>query len=309
MAVLKKLKSGSQNLLKYRQRAALAAIFSLGLGFVIGSYGSDLYQSMNFSDNVNRSVVSHWQQELELKQAEISTMKALANEEINAMSVKMAQMQAALIKMEAVAERAIDVAGLDKEEFDFGQPLAIGGFDAKSADFERPRFEDALAALDEEIEKKQIRLETLTDMLYAKEWHDEVRLAGKPVRKGFLSSRFGFRANPFNGGLDYHAGVDFAAVIGTPIYSTGAGIISFSGNKGGYGKVIEITHMDGKVTRYAHCNKLLVETGEVVQQGDIIAEVGSTGNSTGPHLHYEVLVGGKAVDPSPYLIELSRKSS
>lgn len=309
MAVLSKLEQKSSIFQKYKlwiilSTIALAVIFSVTIALDKG-----FINTTNFNQVVNEDVMEHWNDELQSKHTEISALKTMASEEIEAMSKKMALMQAKLIQIEGAAERVIEAANLDKAEFGFDQPLAIGGISEGQIEFERPRFEDALSDLDLEIERKQERLAVLAETLYSKDWQNKVKLSGRPVKQGFMSSRYGFRANPFNGGLDFHAGVDFAAVIGTPIYTTGAGIVSYSGSRGGYGNVIEVTHMDGKVTRYAHCNKLLAKVGQVVEQGDIIAEVGNTGNSTGPHLHYEVIENGKQINPAPYLIELSKKSS
>ena len=119
--------------------------------------------------------------------------------------------------------------------------------------------------------------------------------------EGRISSRFGMRVDPIHGKHKHHSGLDVAAATGTPIKAVQAGTVTFSGNRGGYGKVVIIDHGNGLESRYAHCSALNVEKGQFVFAGTEIAEVGSTGRSTGPHLHLEIRQDGKAVDPLNYL--------
>jgi murein DD-endopeptidase MepM/ murein hydrolase activator NlpD len=116
-----------------------------------------------------------------------------------------------------------------------------------------------------------------------------------------LTSGFGMRKDPFTGSLQHHDGVDIAAPQGTKVFPHKAGRVAFSGWDGGYGKVVKIHHDDGTETRYGHASALLVQPGQRVTQETAIAKVGSTGRSTGPHLHFEIRVNGRPVDPVPYL--------
>ncbi len=117
-----------------------------------------------------------------------------------------------------------------------------------------------------------------------------------PVQ-GRISSQFGMRRDPINGGQGSHKGLDIAAPRGTPIGAAAAGRVIFAGRQGGYGNTVLIEHADGRRTRYAHAEELLVNSGDAVLSGQIIATVGSTGRSTGPHLHFEVLENGLHIDP------------
>lgn len=119
---------------------------------------------------------------------------------------------------------------------------------------------------------------------------------------GWLSSGFGYRTDPFTKRKKLHKGLDFAANIGTPIYAPADGVVSFSGREGGYGKIVSIDHGYGLVTRFAHTSRLLVKTGQKVSRWDKIAEVGNTGRSSGPHLHYEVRLNGVPVNPEKYIL-------
>lgn len=120
--------------------------------------------------------------------------------------------------------------------------------------------------------------------------------------KGRLTSSFGVRNSPFQRGVDFHRGVDIAAPIGTPVYAPAKGVVAFAGVQGGYGNVIFIKHRGGISTRYGHLNKMFVKEGQKVERGELIGHIGNTGRSTGPHLHYEVRVGGVSVNPQKYIV-------
>ncbi len=116
-----------------------------------------------------------------------------------------------------------------------------------------------------------------------------------------MSSSYGYREDPFTGERAWHGGVDFAGREGSPISAVGAGVVTYAGERWGYGNLVEVTHGDGYVTRYGHNSRILVEEGEVVRRGDQVAEMGSTGRSTGPHVHLEVLKDGESVNPWKYV--------
>jgi murein DD-endopeptidase MepM/ murein hydrolase activator NlpD len=122
-----------------------------------------------------------------------------------------------------------------------------------------------------------------------------------PANLEYISSGFGYRADPFTGGGDFHPGLDFRGPHGAPIYAAARGTVSFVGWKSGYGNVVEIDHGNGLVTRYAHMSGFRTVVGKPVQPGEPIGLIGSTGRSTGPHLHFEVRVGDRAVNPRPFL--------
>ena len=116
-----------------------------------------------------------------------------------------------------------------------------------------------------------------------------------------ISSGFGYRRDPFDGSAALHKGLDFRGPMGAPIHAAAAGRVSFVGTKSGYGRVVEVSHGNGMMTRYAHMSRQLTRVGEQVEAGDEIGKVGSSGRSTGPHLHFEVHINGRAVNPRPFL--------
>ncbi len=125
--------------------------------------------------------------------------------------------------------------------------------------------------------------------------------SGQPVKKLSLTSNYGVRSDPFNGGARMHKGIDIPGPIGTPIYATADGVVSRSGWASGYGNLVQISHGGGMETRYGHMSKLLVEANSYVKRGQLIGLMGSTGRSTGSHLHYEVRVDGAAINPIPFV--------
>ena len=134
-----------------------------------------------------------------------------------------------------------------------------------------------------------------------KSLHERVMPSGKPVDEGWLSSKYGKRNDPFTGKQDFHKGLDFAGKKGADVLAVGDGVVSWSGKRSGYGNLIEINHGNGYVTRYGHNQRHLVEVGDTVKKGQQVAMMGSTGRSTGPHVHFEVLHNGKRVNPAKYM--------
>jgi murein DD-endopeptidase MepM/ murein hydrolase activator NlpD len=151
------------------------------------------------------------------------------------------------------------------------------------------------------LDRREQQLDILEDLMNSKHQARQASLSGRPVTRGWMSSRYGFRTDPFSGRRTMHKGVDFAAKSGTDIIATASGVVTFSGERWGYGNMVEINHGNGLTTRYGHAKELLVEAGEIVKPGQPVALVGSSGRSTGPHVHYEVLKNGRQVDPHPYI--------
>jgi len=163
-----------------------------------------------------------------------------------------------------------------------------------------PLFEQ-IAQAQADISNKQKQLALLEKLIAGHHVDTQVTLSGRPIKKGWLSSYYGMRNDPFTGKPTMHRGLDFAAKAGSDVVATGAGIVTWSGERFGYGLLVEINHGNGIVTRYGHNSDLLVNVGDVVTKGQTIATVGSTGRSTGAHVHYEVIKNGQQVDPLAYL--------
>lgn len=275
--------------------AFLTVSVALGaMGFWLVSY---------FSDPVlDRNIAARWEQQLFEQKQQLETVNEQAELQLNALTARLGAMQAQLLRLDALGERLVDVAGIDSDEFDFNLAPAVGGPEpVDSIAFAPPSFRHALEDLDQTLSAREQQLRILESLLDKRRAAADTSVAGRPVRKGWLSSRFGQRTDPFTGRLTTHKGVDFAAKDGSDVISTGAGLVTFAGNRWGYGNLVEINHGNGLATRYAHLKDITVQKGDIVKAGDVIGIVGSTGRSTGPHVHYEVLRNGHQVNPATYV--------
>ena len=144
-------------------------------------------------------------------------------------------------------------------------------------------------------------LDQLQDYLITEDNIKSAIPTGRPIKKGWVSSYYGYRVDPFSGKKVFHHGLDFAGKAGSEVVAVANGIVSWQGSRGGYGEMIEIDHGNGYQTRYAHNKKLVVKLGDRIKKGQAIALMGSTGRSTGPHVHFEILRDGKTVNPANFI--------
>lgn len=236
--------------------------------------------------------------------AEVDKVKRSAREILRQLSRQVGLLKAHVIRLNAFGERIRKVVNVDTSQFNFNSVPGQGGLErpANGSVNSKDIFEEInrLSAVLKDREVKLIALETM--ILHAKLRRQGIP-EGKPTGKGraWISSRFGVRHDPFTGRRTYHDGVDFAAPLGTPIYSVAAGVVSASGRRGGYGNTVEVDHGNGIVSRYAHNHRNLVKVGDKVKKGQKIALMGSTGRSTGSHVHYEILKNGKAISPHAFM--------
>ena len=252
--------------------------------------------------------VSRWKQVLKDQEDEISTAKRDASETLEASALRLAKLQARIVRLDALGERLTSIAKLDEGEFDFSQMPALGGPESAGEDesYTAPAFMDVLSELARDIDNREQQLSVLETLLSDRKMQRDVFIAGRPVNKGWISSRFGRRTDPINGKLAWHNGVDFAGKMGADVVTVAAGVVVYSGQRNGYGKMVEINHGGGFSTRYGHHDELFVKVGDIVKKGQIVGLMGSSGRSTGPHVHFEVFKNGRAVDPSTYIHRASR---
>lgn len=218
--------------------------------------------------------------------------------------------QAKMARLDALGERIVNLADLEGGEFNFAQQPALGGPEGDSAggrggpgagerDFaELAQMVDKLSA---RISDRSGQLELLHDVLDHKQVRQKAQPKGWPTSGGWLSSHFGRRIDPFTGKPAIHEGVDIANREGAMVEALAPGVVTWAGERYGYGKMVEIDHGNGYRTRYAHNDGVEVSVGQRVQKGDEISQVGNTGRSTGPHIHLEVLKDGEQIDPARYL--------
>lgn len=254
----------------------------------------------SFADN---ALAARLQAELVQQRQEVEEAKRTAQENLAALTARLGQMQAHVIRLDALGQRLTKVARLDKGEFDFGNPPAQGGPETGEAGvaIQYPDFLSQLDALSAQLSDRSQQLSVLETMMVNQSVQAEVVPNGSPSTTGWLSSHYGIRNDPFTGRATFHKGIDLAGKEGSEIVTVGAGVVTWSGSRLGYGNMVEITHGNGYVTRYGHNKSNLVKTGEMVKKGQAIAVMGSTGRSTGPHVHFEVFFNGQAVNPLKYI--------
>jgi len=261
-------------------------------------------------------------QEARLSEAEIAVsqraldlaqLSADAKRKLEAMTRKLAEIQARVTRLDALGMHLTVLAGLDEGEFDFTAVPAVGGPEingpeiggqelaAPSLAVLPDEFEEELELLSVTLDDRDTQLDVLAGLLFDAEAQAEAIPSGRPIASGWLSSHFGYRNDPFTGKKTWHQGVDFAGKEGTDVIAVASGVVSWSGNRDGYGNMVEVAHGDGLLTRYAHNDENLVDVGDLIRKGEPLARMGNTGRSTGPHVHFEVFKHGRAVDPSSYI--------
>ncbi len=270
--------------------ALLAGAFVAG-----GRYGS--------AGPFGEFTLARWNQDLATQRAMIDKTREAVGDQVAALATRVGRMQAQLTRLDALGRHLTEVAKLDRGEFDFDQPPAVGGprMEAAGEGPVVPSLEAMLDSVDATIDDRGRQLTALQNLIMTRELARQIVPGGRPVESGYISSLYGQRTDPFDGDNAFHSGLDFAGTPGTRVLAVADGIISHAGIDGGYGRMIEITHGNGYVTRYAHNAKLLVEAGQTVRRGDPIALMGSTGRSTGTHLHFEVLRDGRSVNPLSFV--------
>lgn len=231
----------------------------------------------------------------------LNAVRGNSQEHINALAMQLGQIQARVLQLDALSEQLAQMAGLKEALPPKAQVAGQGGplvqaYNPSAADIHR-QMAELLHVLDERSDQLNV-LETL---LLQQRLSRNAMPTSRPVDVGYQSSSFGWRVDPITGKMALHEGLDFVAESGTPIYAAAAGIVTQAEVTPDYGKIVKIGHGSGIETRYAHASRLLVKPGERVEKGQLIAEVGSSGRSTGAHLHFEVRINGVALDPRKYL--------
>jgi murein DD-endopeptidase MepM/ murein hydrolase activator NlpD len=268
----------------------------MGLGYELGQrQGTTSAQEARLSDA---------EQKASQRAAELAQLSADARRKLEAMTRRLAELQARVTRLDALGTHLTALAGLEGDEFNFTAEPALGGPMVPLSEDRAvtpASMDESLALLSATLDDRDTQLDILSGLLFAAEAQAEAIPSGRPVSGGWLSSAYGYRNDPFTGKRAWHQGVDFAGKSGDDVIAVASGVVSWSGERAGYGTLVEVAHGDGLVTRYGHNSESLVEVGELVRQGDTIARMGNSGRSTGPHVHFEIFKHGRAVDPSSYI--------
>jgi len=277
------------------------------LALVVGTFhiGSKIAASqaeVSYSE-LNAQKENQWQHELEKQQANIDAAKKDAETNLDALSARLSTLQAHLLRLDALGSRLIDIANMSDKEFNMLDPPGLGGplMMTEQSSLGVIDFVEALQLVSQRIEDRSEKFGAMESMLLNSNVQAQILPEGSPVTGGWTSSLFGWRTDPISGRKDFHEGIDLAGRSGSNVSSVAAGIVTWSGRHAGYGKMVEISHGNGYVTRYAHNKKNLVVVGDKVEKGQKIAVMGSSGRSTGPHVHFEVEHNGRHVNPRKFV--------
>lgn len=240
---------------------------------------------------------------LNAQQSEAETNRSYLRGNLDALSVKLGQMQAQLVRLDALGGRLAKSAGVKPEEFRFGELPGRGGAESSLPvrELSLGDFKQQLAALADSLTDRSDKLTAMESLLLQDSLKKSAIPSLAPVSVGWHSSNYGWRIDPFNGKQAFHEGVDFMAAVGSPIVAAASGVVVYSAYHPQYGNMVQIDHGNGLTSRYAHASALLVKVGDAVLKGQRIGLVGSTGRSTGSHLHFEVRQNGAPLNPERFL--------
>jgi murein DD-endopeptidase MepM/ murein hydrolase activator NlpD len=231
---------------------------------------------------------------------ELESKEVYMRENLDAMARKLGEMQARMMQIDSLGERVAGLAGLKPEEFK-AEPAGAGGILVDGEPVTVEQLQAAMAELDQTTGSRVDWLTAVESRLFDQKMQRSLIPTQEPVLHARVGSPFGYRIDPITGHRALHTGLDFPADTGTPIYAAAGGVVIVQEFHHAYGNMIEVDHGNDLITRYAHTSKVFVKKGDIIKRGQKIAEVGSTGRSTGPHLHFEVWLAGVVQDPRPFL--------
>ena len=284
--------------------AGAVALVVMAAGFA-GGYA----YSSNTGSGVSTAELSELTGALDAQRENIADIRQGNEDTLDALAIRIAQVNARMIRLDAVGRRLTEMADIDADEFNFDSDPALGGPEepmAAGSNVAVPEVLDAMTTLNYQLANREAQLNVLESVLMNQNLSERVYPQGRPVKSGWLSSYFGKRTDPFTGKPANHTGIDFAGKHGDEIVAVADGVVTWSGDRYGYGVMVEITHGNGYATRYAHNSENLVVVGEEVKKGQVVALMGKTGRATGPNLHFEVLRNGSRVNPVSFIRNSSK---
>jgi murein DD-endopeptidase MepM/ murein hydrolase activator NlpD len=250
----------------------------------------------------NQALIDEWQTDVHRHQVQLNHIREEADADIDALSSRIGLLQAHVMRLDALGRKLVKMARIDKSEFDFENTPALGGPEALTNNgLEPDELSQAIDQLGFALENRENQLVVLENLVLNENLQKEVQPSGRPIVKGWISSYYGMRTHPLSGRREMHKGIDFAGKLGGPVIAVAKGVVTYAGKRYGYGQVIDIAHGNGYTTRYGHNSRLLVSVGDTVDKGFQIAEIGSSGRSTGPHVHFEVIKNGRVTNPVRFI--------
>jgi murein DD-endopeptidase MepM/ murein hydrolase activator NlpD len=279
----------------------LGIVLTLATAIVGGAFALGLQLGKGVHRQVALAETDRFGAVLAQQKQEIASLKQQLQLRIDAMAMRLGEVNAHVIRLDALGKRLTEMADIDSREFNFDRDPPSGGPEGEGVSAQIPDLSVMLTQLEQRADLRESQLAALENVILVRELKESIHPEGRPVSSGYISSYFGERADPFDGREAFHKGVDFAGTLGSNVVAVAAGVVTWAGERSGYGKLIEINHGDGYSTRYAHNERTLVSVGQTVKRGEPVALMGSTGHSTGPHVHFEVLKNGRPVDPLSFI--------
>lgn len=296
------IRKGQSASFTHRHVAVIILSVALFLPAMLGTVSYQIIGLLDHGSNASQlERLQDQQNQLAAQRRAIAQSRLHTGTHLNALAQRLGHLQAQVMRLNALGSRLTRMAGLDPREFNFSARAAMGGPSNQGSTLQRVDVFGALNTLDNQVARQSEQLEALQTLLITSQIQTAATPAGWPVSTGWLSSHFGLRTDPFTGRSSLHRGVDIASPMGSAIRAIGDGVITYAGKKQGYGLMVEIKHGQGYSTRYAHASTVLVNLGDRIVRGQLVARVGTSGRSTGPHLHLEVLRNRVQVDPDQFL--------
>ncbi len=272
-----------------------ALLLFAGIGFVVALF------TVNPRDAAMRELLS-LRAQIQLQKGELGNVEIDSRRNLDALAMQLGQLRAQATRLNALGDRLTQAGKLEDGEFDFASDPALGGPEDAVSEITSPLpMGNDIDNLRAEFGRQEAQLGVLENLLFDRKIDNALLPAGMPVAHGYVASGYGTRTDPITGRQAAHLGVDFDVPMGSDVLAVAEGVVTYSAIRSGYGNVVEIDHGNGYMTRYAHNSRNVVEVGTRVHVGEIIAKVGSTGRSTGPHCHFEVWLNGRPVNPMAYV--------
>lgn len=287
-------------------RFIASAAFGL-LAFLSASFAGGYFYAVRVVTLTPDAQFATWANELDAQRREIDAARRDSQENVGALAMRVGQLSAHIIRINALGQRLTQMADLDDGEFNFANAPAQGGPESlyEGPSVGKAELTAALDGLADQIASRERQLGVLENFLLNRNLSKQAQPKGRPIKSGWISSYFGTRTDPITGRPARHSGVDFAGRAGSQVIAVAPGVVTWSRDRYGYGNMVEVSHGNGYVTRYAHNSANLVAVGDRVDQGQAVALMGATGRATGPNLHFEVLHDGRKVNPLKYIQDVN----
>jgi murein DD-endopeptidase MepM/ murein hydrolase activator NlpD len=295
-------KTGSRSLSLVSLGLGLIAVLSLvsggslWLGYELGRQNQVVVEDPDRANEMLEDLI-------EAQQDLLDTTRQSTRDHLDALALRLGEMQSRILRLDALGERLTELGELDAEEFNFSESPARGGAETPEST-ESIELNDLVAEMEQLsriLADREQKLDLLAGLITSAKVQDQMAPQGRPVKKGWISSHYGKRKDPFTGKKAFHHGVDIAGKKDSEVMAVASGLVTWAGKKSGFGYMVEIKHADGFVTKYAHNSKIFVAEGELISKGQVIGLMGSSGRSTGPHVHFEISRNGKTINPLSYL--------